>query len=187
MDIMNLFFVAAVAGFTMTAAISDLKTRKLPNWLTVSAFLAALLMHTVINGLSGLGFSLLGFVTGFGILLVLWLIGGGGGGDVKLMGALGAWLGVNLTLRVFLVSTAMAAVAAGALLLAGILSRGFGFVQRRDLATGSAGRPASSASAGPKFSRLRRQQRRVMPYAVPVALGTWLVLTVAWHTAGLPW
>ncbi len=189
---MNLFFVAAVAGFTMTAAISDLKTRKLPNWLTVSAFAAALLMHTVINGLSGLGFSLLGFVTGFGILLVLWLIGGGGGGDVKLMGALGAWLGVNLTLRVFFVSTAMAAVATGALLVVGMFSRGFGFVQRRYLVTGSTGRPASSTSAsstsaGSKFSRLRRQQRRVMPYAVPVALGTWVVLMVAWHTTGLPW
>lgn len=76
MSLLDLFFVAAVTVFTTAAAISDLTTRKLPNWLTVSAFVAGLLTHTVIDGLAGLGFSLLGFVTGFGILLVLWLIGG---------------------------------------------------------------------------------------------------------------
>ncbi len=181
MSLLDLFFVAIVTGFTITAAISDLMTRKLPNWLTVSAFVAGLLMHTVINGLAGLGFSLLGFVTGFCILLVLWLIGGGGGGDVKLMGALGAWLGAGLTLRVFFVSTVLAAMATGAMLLAGMLSRGFGFVQRRYLATGSA-RPT-----GREARRLRNQRRRLMPYAVPVALGTWLVLFLAWQSASLPW
>ncbi len=187
MSLPDLFFVAFVTGFTMTAAISDLRTRKLPNWLTVPALVAALLMHTVINGLAGLGFSLFGFVTGFGILLVLWLTGGSGGGDVKLMGALGAWLGAGLTLRVFLVSTALAAIAAAAMLLAGTLSRGFGFVQRRYLAGGSAARPNARRPKDRELRRLRRQRRRLMPYAVPVALGTWLVLFSAWHSASLPW
>jgi len=86
----NLVFVLVVGAFTAVAAVSDLRTRRLPNWLTVPAFAAGLLAHTVVNGFAGLGFALLGFATGFGLLLVLWLIGGGGGGDVKLMGALGA-------------------------------------------------------------------------------------------------
>ncbi len=183
---LDLFFVAAVTGFTMTAAISDLTTRKLPNWLTVSAFVAALLTHTVIDGSAGLGFSLFGFVTGFGILLVVWLIGGSGGGDVKFMGALGAWLGAGLTIRVFLVSTALAATATVAMLLAGTLSQGFGFV-RRNLAKGSAARPTPQDPTGREARRLHRQKRRLMPYAVPVALGTWLVLFLAWHSASLPW
>ncbi|KKK71960.1 hypothetical protein LCGC14_2908700, partial [marine sediment metagenome] len=51
MNSMDLFFVAAVAAFTTTAAISDWRTRRLPNWLTVGALAAALLMHTVVNGL----------------------------------------------------------------------------------------------------------------------------------------
>jgi prepilin peptidase CpaA len=142
------------------------------------------LTHTAVNGLAGLGFALLGFATGFGILLVLWLIGGGGGGDVKLMGALGAWLGVSLTLGVFILSAVLAAVATAAVVLAGVLSRGFRRVQRRCLAAGSAGRPTPGDEE--ELTR-QRQQRRVMPYAVPVALGTWIVLALAWMSSTLPW
>ncbi len=187
MDPLSLFYVAAVAAFVTAAAISDLRTRRLPNWLTVPAFAAGVLMHTVVNGVSGLGFALLGFATGFGILLVLWLIGGGGGGDVKLMGALGAWLGVSLTLGVFIVSSVVAAVATAALLLAGMLSRGYGSVHRRYRASGSAGRSKSKDPAGQDARRLRPKQRGLVPYAVPVALGTWLVLAFAWKSASLPW
>jgi prepilin peptidase CpaA len=186
MDLSNLFFVALVTALTTTALVSDLRTRRLPNWLTVSGLALAVILHTVMGGFAGLGFALLGFVTGFGLLLILWLIGGAGGGDVKLMGALGAWLGASLTLRVFLVSTALAAVVTAAILLAGVLSRGFGHVQRRYLATGSAGQLSIQGSSG-SDARNRRQRLRLMPYAVPVALGTWLVLAVAWHTSSLPW
>jgi len=183
-----LVYVTAVAAFTTAAAISDLRTRRLPNWLTVPAFAAAVLMHTVVNGWAGLGFSLLGFATGFSILLVLWLIGGGGGGDVKLMGALGAWLGVSQTLVVFLLSTLIAAAFTAVVVLAGMLSGGFGHVRRRYFAAGSAGRPTRRGAAAADESRKRRkQQRRLMPYAVPVALGTWLVLTFAWTSSTLPW
>ena len=184
---LELVYVAAVVGFTTVAAVSDLRTRRLPNWLTVPAFAAALLMHTAVNGLAGLGFSLLGFATGFGILLVLWLIGGSGGGDVKLMGALGAWLGVSLTLSVFILSAILAAVATAALGLAGMLSRGYGHVQRHCLAAGSAGRPTSRDAAGKAARRRQQQKRRLMPYAVPVALGTWIVLAFAWMSSTLPW
>jgi len=180
-----MFFVAAVAAFTTTAAISDWRTRKLPNWLTVPALLVALLMHTAVNGFAGLGFSLLGSATGFGFLLVLWLTGGGGGGDVKLMGALGAWMGAGLTLHVLIVSTALAAVATVALLLGGMVNRGFGFVRRRYLAQGSSGSSSCRDAADPDVRRQQRQRRRVMPFAVPVAIGTWLVLAI--NLGKLPW
>ena len=68
-----------IVVFTLAAAVSDWRTRKLPNWLTVSALAAALLLHTILAGLPGLANALLGFAVGFGILLVLWLIGGSGG------------------------------------------------------------------------------------------------------------
>lgn len=72
MDITQWFFVLVITAFTLAAAVSDLRVRKLPNWLTVPAFLAALLFHTVHAGWAGLGSALAGFATGFGILLVLW-------------------------------------------------------------------------------------------------------------------
>jgi prepilin peptidase CpaA len=187
MDLSNLFFVALVALLAMVAAVIDVRTRRLPNWLTVSAMAAAVVFHLVMRGLAGLEFALLGFATGFGMLLILWLIGGAGGGDVKLMGALGAWLGVGLTWRVFLVSTIMAAVGTAVLLAAGLLSRGLVAAQRRRLASPSTGRPNSRGTAARGARRASGQGCRLMPYAVPVALGTWLVLALAWQTGSLPW
>lgn len=187
MDLSELICVVCVAALTMVAAVTDFRSRRLPNWLTVPALAAALLTHTIMNGFTGLGFSLLGFASGFGVLLILWLIGGAGGGDVKLMSALGAWLGATLTWRVFLASTAIAALATAAMLMAGLLSRGFGFVKRRYFASGSAGRSKRRSPEDPEIRRQRNQQRRLMPYAVPVALGTWLVLAAAWQTSSLPW
>jgi len=187
MDLGNLFFVATIGAFTMTAAISDYQTRRLPNWLTVSALATGLAAHTLVNGLAGLGFSLLGFATGFGILLILWLIGGSGGGDVKLMGALGAWLGASLTFHVFVLSAVVAAIATAAVLLADMLNRGFGFVRRRYLPAGSAGRLGLANAPGSAGGRARRASYRILPYAVPVAAGTWLTLAYAWCACRLPW
>lgn len=185
----NLVFVAIVGAFVAVAALSDLRTRRLPNWLTVPAFAAAVLAHTVVNGLGGLGFALLGFATGFGILLVLWLIGGGGGGDVKLMGALGAWLGSSLTVAVFLASTVLAIIATAAVLVAALFTRGFSHVQRRYMRPGNRTEHSKKAHrAGSEAARQEAQmKRRVLPYAVPVALGTWAVLAAAWMAHKLPW
>ncbi|NLX97701.1 MAG: prepilin peptidase [Rhodopirellula sp.] len=170
-----------IVVFTLAAAVSDWRTRKLPNWLTVSALAAALLLHTILAGLPGLANALLGFAVGFGILLVLWLIGGSGGGDVKLMGALGAWLGVSLILRVFFLSAALIAVFAGAVLVFAFASNGFVYVRRRYMTKGK-------KQATNETDRIRQRQRlRIMPYAVPVAISTWLVLAEAWLRGAMPW
>ncbi len=189
MSLSHILFVSIVGIFVAVAAVSDLRTRRLPNWLTVPAFGAGLLAHTVMNGFTGLGFALLGFATGFGLLLVLWLIGGGGGGDVKLMGALGAWLGSSLTVAVFLASTVVAVGATAAILLAGMFTRGYSYVHRRYVrpSTASQFNRKKRHATGEDAEREARMKRRLMPYAVPVALGTWAVLAVAWMAQKLPW
>src|SRR5204862_7765310 len=105
MEFVQSVFVSAVSALTLTAAVTDLRTRRLPNWLTVSALAAGLFFHAFLG--QGIAFSLLGFATGFGILLILWLTGGGGAGDVKLMGAIGAWFGWKWTLYLFVISTVL--------------------------------------------------------------------------------
>ncbi len=99
-DISSVILMVAVGGFTLVAAVWDLRTKRLPNWITVPAFVAGVIFHVVLGAvtqtpwLSGAGHGLLsalaGFATGFLPLMVLWLTGGGGAGDVKLMGAVGA-------------------------------------------------------------------------------------------------
>ncbi|QDU99208.1 A24 family peptidase [Lignipirellula cremea] len=162
----TLLILIAICAMTFTAValILDLRTRRLPNWLTVSAFVAGVLFHTVTGGLAGLGISLTGFAVGFGALFVLWCIGGGGGGDVKMMGALGAWLGAPLTVIVFLVSALIAAS-----LLVVIFTWRF--------ATGAKSLPAAERSGTAAKDKLE-ETRRTMPYAVPVAMATWSVMIV---------
>ncbi|MDC3416945.1 A24 family peptidase [Aquibacillus salsiterrae] len=78
--------------------ITDLKSRKIYNKVIFPSFILALLFHIIIDGLSGLTSSLLGFVVGFALLLIPYLMGGMGAGDVKLLALIGAIKGVSFVL-----------------------------------------------------------------------------------------
>jgi prepilin peptidase CpaA len=179
--------VAAVMAFTSVAAVCDFRTKKLPNWLTVPGLVAALLYHLATGawqgGWSGAGSALLtalgGFATGFGILLVLWLIGGGGAGDVKLMGALGAWLGPTLTLYVFFTSTVLVMVGSVGALAYQMISQGMSRFRKRYLTALDTKKLPKDEEAKAELLRKHKSRRRLMPYGVPVAMATWLVL--AWQ------
>lgn len=175
MDLSQLLLVICVGLFAAIAALWDLRTNRLPNSLTVTAFLAALVFHFVAGavdgGMRGIGEGLLtalgGFATGFGILFVLWLIGGGGGGDVKLMGALGAWLGPERTLWVFLLSAVIVLFGSMGILVWQASRIGIGRTRARYF-----NRQPESIEGKPVQGR----RRRLMPYGVPVAVATWCVL-----------
>jgi prepilin peptidase CpaA len=80
--------VPALAG-----CVCDLRMRRIPNVLTAVAALAGLVFHTVFSAGSGAEFSLVGAGVGLALLFPAFALGGMGAGDVKLMAALGAWLG----------------------------------------------------------------------------------------------
>ena len=168
MPLPQILLVGFLVAFTLTAAVIDVRTRRLPNWLTVPAFAAALLFHLVTGGVPGLLGSLAGFAVGFSILFVLWLVGGGGGGDVKLMGAVGAWLGWKTTLAVFVLSTLFAVFGSILLLSIAAIQLGFSRARRRY------GRPVKELDEAAREEQ--RRKRRLMPYALPVACSVWLVL-----------
>lgn len=104
---MDMITAIATIALVATAAIWDFRQHRIPNWLTLSAIPAGIVWNTWMGGFAGLQMSLAGFAIGFGILFILFATGGGGGGDVKLMGALGAWVGVKTIITVFLLSTAI--------------------------------------------------------------------------------
>lgn len=89
---MTLTHIVIVSIAAVACAI-DLKEQRIPNWLTFSAAGSGLAYHLVVNGFSGLGFAAAGWLVGVAIFFLPFVLRGLGGGDIKLLGALGAWLG----------------------------------------------------------------------------------------------
>ncbi len=87
---------------TLTAVI-DLRQRRIPNVLSFGGMGVGLCLGFVLGGLSGLSTSFLGLLTGSAIFLPFYLMRGMGAGDVKLMGAVGAFLGPWHTLQAAIV------------------------------------------------------------------------------------
>lgn len=80
-------------GVAGIACAVDLRTRRIPNLLTFGAAAGALVFHFATGGSSGLGNAAGGWLAGAAMLMVPYALGGMGAGDVKLLAALGAWLG----------------------------------------------------------------------------------------------
>jgi prepilin peptidase CpaA len=159
--------ITAVLVLTMgAAAFFDLRTRRIPNWLTLGGLAAALLLraltgvHPLLDGLAGAGL-------GFGIGIACMILGALGGGDGKLLMTAGAFLGF----RPFV----------GALLLIGVLGGLLGIaeaVRQRAIlpAVYSAGgmlkrwATLGRSAAGPART-LESPGAVKVPYGVAIALG----------------
>jgi len=89
---MTVFQGAAIA----TAAVAvawDLTTRRIPNVLTFGAAAVAVVVHLYLDGWVGAGTSVGGWLAGAALFFPFFALRGMGAGDVKLLAALGAWLG----------------------------------------------------------------------------------------------
>ena len=77
----------------IVSSLTDLRDRTIPNWLTLPVTAFALGARWYVGGWEMLKVGLFGFLVGFGVYFLFFLVGGRGGGDVKLMGAYGALMG----------------------------------------------------------------------------------------------
>lgn len=99
---MDIFVTAVLCTALAIATFTDLKSQRIYNWLTFPLMLSGLIAHTVFGGLDGLGLSAGGFGVGLAVMIVPFMFGMMGAGDVKLMAGIGAWLGTNATVTAFL-------------------------------------------------------------------------------------
>ena len=164
--------LAAIA-ISSVAAMTDIRSRRIPNWLTYSAMLLGVGHHTLANGVQGLLFSAGGLFLGLALLIVFYLAGGMGAGDVKLMGAVGALLGPKGVFIAFIFTALVGGIYAIILLLV------------RFRVTGTAIRLStmfSSLQYGTGLTSLSADQTRKMPvlnYGVAIALGVFL--SIIWN------
>lgn len=110
------WWIAALLG--LAASIADLRTRRIPNWLTASGAVAGILCGAS-TGWRSLGMAVAGAIAGFLLLLPLHWMGAMGGGDVKLVAAFGTLLG-----PAGILAAAVFGAIAGALWAVGALLRG---------------------------------------------------------------
>lgn len=80
----------------------DVRTRRIPNYLTLGTALAGLGFQFGAHGWAGLTQGFLGLGLGFALMIGFYLKGGLGAGDVKALAGLGAWLGPRHTLYLFI-------------------------------------------------------------------------------------
>lgn len=153
--------VLAVATFT------DLRNRRIPNWLVLPFLVAGIAASGWFHGWHGVGQSFAGLGLGLLIYGFLFWMGGMGAGDVKLAAAIGAWIGPN-QLFIALIITGMV----GGIMVLGWATMG-GFL--KDLFSGAGdlvfGWKKRGMHRDPEMV-LSNPLKRKMPYAPAIAIGT---------------
>ena len=146
---MGMFAWWPVLLLVAVATVTDLRSRRIPNWLTFPFLVAGLAAGGVVNGLAGLARSAAGAGLAVIVLAAFCLLRGMGWGDLKLCAAVGAWIGPG-QLGLALVATA---IAGGLAAVAILLWRGTGYKL-----------PSRLTLDDPKALKL--------PYAPAIAIGT---------------
>jgi prepilin peptidase CpaA len=91
------------------ASMTDVKSLRIPNWLTLSTAVIGLGLQALLDGLPGLGAAGIGLIVGIGVMLSLHVVGAVGAGDVKLFGAIGALSSATFVLSALSYSIVFAA------------------------------------------------------------------------------
>lgn len=157
--------------FAAAACVTDLRDGRIPNALTFSAIVVAVIVHGLLPQGHGWAHVALGTLVGLAVFFPFFALGGMGAGDVKLMAALGAWLGAGPVILTALYG----AIAGGVLailvaLRSGYLKQALSNVGRLLIHWGMFG-----VKAVPELTIERGEGPR-LAYAVPIFIG--LVVTL---------
>ena len=166
-------FDAGAVVVAAAACITDLRSARIPNALTLLGTAGGLLAHSTWPTGLGIGPSLAGALVGLAVFFPFFALGGMGGGDVKLMAALGAWLAwPAIVPATFTIAIAGGVVALGVALARGYLLQALRNLRRLVLVWWTTG-----VRSDPPLTLAHGRGPR-LPYAVPVLLG---VLVTLWR------
>lgn len=143
----------------------DVRYRRIPNMLVLTALIAGLTINTVFGGWQGLGNSALGLGVAFIPMLLLHIFGAMGAGDVKLMGAVGSILGVAL----MPVTLVLVVMVGGALAILTTLRAGTMFTTLHGVLRIFVG--ILPGWEMPRFA-MAHDRRHTIPYGVAIMVGS---------------
>jgi prepilin peptidase CpaA len=161
------------------AAVYDVRSRRIPNWISMSGVLLGLALNAFLyQGWPGLRLSLQGLGIGFGVYFALYVLRAMGAGDVKLMAAVGAIVGWRDWFGTFLITAIIGGLMA--LILVAYKRRvkktlwNVSFI----LSEIKSGRPAYM---GKEELDVRSPRALGLPHGAVIAVGTIFFLALAAH------
>ena len=163
---MERYFLVGAVLVALVGAVTDIRSARIPNRLTYTALLAALPLRTALLGLAGLKSGIIGMLVAGGLFLLLYTLGAMGGGDMKLMAAVGAWVGGTQVMTLILA----AALAGGVLAIGRIISRNMVGQTLRNTMQLIYYRLTSGLQPHPELNVKSSGSQRV-PYGVAIAVG----------------
>lgn len=166
--------LAATAAFVATCIAADVRTRRIPNLLSGLGIVTGLALNTAYSGGDGFLASLAGLLLIGALLVMPFALGGLGGGDVKMMGAVGAFLGPRAAFVALLVGM----VFGGAVMAVHLARRG-----RLGRTVKTVGTMTAASILGGSLEPLRVSADApgaiALPYSVPLGLGTLAALAIS--------
>jgi prepilin peptidase CpaA len=165
----NIQVIYAACGLlcALAGAVYDVVSRRIPNGLTLPAMLFGLVVHASLGGWRGLGSAVAGGLLCGLIFLLFYIAGGMGGGDVKLVTAMGCHVGLSLT-GTLLIATSLAG---GLMAILGALEQRKLKQTVRNVGALAAHHATAGLSPHPDL-HLGNQQSLRLPYAVAIAAGS---------------
>jgi prepilin peptidase CpaA len=184
-------FYLALVSITLIATYTDLRYLQIPKWLTLPTVALGVVFNVVLGALTdgprgpflfggnggflgaldGLLLSVCGFATGFGLFLLMFVLGTCRGGDVKLFAGVGAWVGPMLCLYLLGGTIIAVVLMSMARLVWKFFTHGFGKTYRDYTLRGAPEKKKGQKAGEPKTTR-----RRLTAYSPAVAMSAALLL-----------
>ena len=175
----QIVYMGSAVLVATVAAVQDLRSRRIQNWLTLSGLVVGVTLHLVLGGFVQAGFSLLAGLAAGSVFLLFWLAGGMGGGDVKLIAAIGSLVGISSVREVVL-----ATVFIGSILALGFaVGRGKLRATVRNVVALIEHHRHNGLTPHASLN-VKQQDTLRLPYAVPILLGCLIAFSTMYLQGG---
>ncbi len=169
------FLLLIALMLAITAAVWDVRQHRIPNWITLPGIVVGMVLRSALLGWKGFVGSVTGCLLAGGVLLLFYLVRAMGAGDVKLMAAIGSFVGLSQAMNIVLA----AAICGGIIGIVYALYRGRLWSTIKNVASLLKFHALAGMQPHPNLNLDNPEVLR-MPYGLAIALGTSYVFLTMW-------